>query len=221
MGNKRGHAFSHRSCCSRSCATRATMRRESRPASSKGTGCQCQSRPSSTYLALLPLLPQRPARRRIFPGCGSCCNRGQRQRQQDPAQRGRRRSSGDPCVHARWLGAFQRAQRAGQLTGVHAAHVLLMSLLLNGCLRKLGPHALGPWAHHLGPATLGAAPLRGSAFASQQGLLGQVDLAFLGTYAIGMFFAGHLGDRLDLRLFLTVGEAAGKGPPRTAGGRRL
>mmetsp|Transcript_15883 Transcript_15883/g.47023 ORF Transcript_15883/g.47023 Transcript_15883/m.47023 type:complete len:501 (-) Transcript_15883:936-2438(-) len=36
-------------------------------------------------------------------------------------------------------------------------------------------------------------------------LLGNVDLAFLGTYAIGMFFAGHLGDRLDLRYFLTAG----------------
>ncbi|GFR46862.1 hypothetical protein Agub_g8503, partial [Astrephomene gubernaculifera] len=38
-----------------------------------------------------------------------------------------------------------------------------------------------------------------------QTLLGQVDLAFLGTYAIGMFFAGHLGDRVDLRWFLTAG----------------
>ncbi len=38
-----------------------------------------------------------------------------------------------------------------------------------------------------------------------QSLLGQVDLAFLGTYAIGMFFAGHLGDRVDLRYFLTAG----------------
>lgn len=41
-----------------------------------------------------------------------------------------------------------------------------------------------------------------------QTLLGQVDLAFLGTYAIGMFYAGHLGDRLDLRWFLTIGECA-------------
>lgn len=36
-------------------------------------------------------------------------------------------------------------------------------------------------------------------------LLGQVDLAFLGAYALGMFFAGHLGDRVDLRYFLTIG----------------
>lgn len=39
-----------------------------------------------------------------------------------------------------------------------------------------------------------------------QALLGAVDLAFLGTYAIGMFFAGHMGDRMDLRRFLAAGE---------------
>ena len=44
-------------------------------------------------------------------------------------------------------------------------------------------------------------------------MLGQVDLAFLGTYAIGMFFAGHLGDRLDLRWFLSIGEAGLIGSP--------
>lgn len=36
-------------------------------------------------------------------------------------------------------------------------------------------------------------------------MLGQVDLAFLSAYAVGMFFAGHLGDRTDLRVFLSVG----------------
>ena len=36
-------------------------------------------------------------------------------------------------------------------------------------------------------------------------LLGDLDLAFLGSYAIGMFVSGHLGDRLDLRKFLTSG----------------
>ncbi|KAL0854670.1 hypothetical protein Bca101_059822 [Brassica carinata] len=36
-------------------------------------------------------------------------------------------------------------------------------------------------------------------------LLGQIDLAFLSVYAVGMFVAGHLGDRLDLRTFLTIG----------------
>lgn len=38
-----------------------------------------------------------------------------------------------------------------------------------------------------------------------QSLLGQVDLAFLAAYAAGMFFAGHLADRTDLRIFLSVG----------------
>ncbi|BBN06279.1 MFS transporter, OPA family, solute carrier family 37 (glycerol-3-phosphate transporter), member 1/2 [Marchantia polymorpha subsp. ruderalis] len=41
-----------------------------------------------------------------------------------------------------------------------------------------------------------------------KGLLGDVDLAFLASYAVGMYFAGHLGDRVDLRLFLTGGMLA-------------
>uniref|UniRef100_A0A0D9YVS2 Major facilitator superfamily (MFS) profile domain-containing protein n=1 Tax=Oryza glumipatula TaxID=40148 RepID=A0A0D9YVS2_9ORYZ len=36
-------------------------------------------------------------------------------------------------------------------------------------------------------------------------LLGETDVAFLAFYSLGMFVAGHLGDRLDLRLFLAVG----------------
>eukprot|EP00193_Tetraselmis_chui_P010555 CAMPEP_0177775690 /NCGR_PEP_ID=MMETSP0491_2-20121128/14265_1 /TAXON_ID=63592 /ORGANISM="Tetraselmis chuii, Strain PLY429" /LENGTH=469 /DNA_ID=CAMNT_0019294333 /DNA_START=252 /DNA_END=1661 /DNA_ORIENTATION=- len=39
-------------------------------------------------------------------------------------------------------------------------------------------------------------------------LLGNVDLCFLLSYAIGMFFAGHMGDRMDLRLFLSMGMIA-------------
>ncbi|KAJ9182560.1 hypothetical protein P3X46_006543 [Hevea brasiliensis] len=35
--------------------------------------------------------------------------------------------------------------------------------------------------------------------------LGEIDLAFLSAYSIGMFFAGHVGDRIDLRLFLVFG----------------
>ena len=38
-----------------------------------------------------------------------------------------------------------------------------------------------------------------------QALLGDLDVAFLGSYAVGMFVCGHLGDRLDLRMFLTWG----------------
>ncbi|XP_054814226.1 putative glycerol-3-phosphate transporter 1 [Prosopis cineraria] len=36
-------------------------------------------------------------------------------------------------------------------------------------------------------------------------LLGELDVAFLAVYAFGMYFSGHLGDRLNLRIFLTVG----------------
>jgi OPA family glycerol-3-phosphate transporter-like MFS transporter 1/2 len=36
-------------------------------------------------------------------------------------------------------------------------------------------------------------------------LLGSIDVSFLAAYAIGMFFSGHLGDTLDLRIFLTWG----------------
>lgn len=35
--------------------------------------------------------------------------------------------------------------------------------------------------------------------------LGEIDVAFLACYSIGMYVAGHLGDTLDLRLFLTIG----------------
>ncbi|CAL5186852.1 unnamed protein product [Lathyrus oleraceus] len=35
--------------------------------------------------------------------------------------------------------------------------------------------------------------------------LGEVDLAFLTAYSIGMYLAGHVGDRIDLRLFLVFG----------------
>ncbi|KAK9130550.1 hypothetical protein Sjap_011037 [Stephania japonica] len=35
--------------------------------------------------------------------------------------------------------------------------------------------------------------------------LGELDLAFLSAYSIGMYFAGHVGDRIDLRLFLGFG----------------
>lgn len=35
--------------------------------------------------------------------------------------------------------------------------------------------------------------------------LGEIDVAFLACYSLGMYVAGHLGDNLDLRLFLTTG----------------
>ncbi|MCO5608123.1 hypothetical protein L7F22_062329 [Adiantum nelumboides] len=44
-------------------------------------------------------------------------------------------------------------------------------------------------------------------FNGKQGaaLLGQVDLAFLASYAVGIFIAGHMGDRVCLRLLLSYG----------------
>ncbi|KAI5080065.1 hypothetical protein GOP47_0005544 [Adiantum capillus-veneris] len=44
-------------------------------------------------------------------------------------------------------------------------------------------------------------------FDGKQGpaLLGQVDLAFLASYALSIFIAGHLGDRVCLRLLLSCG----------------
>ncbi|GER49754.1 glycerol-3-phosphate transporter [Striga asiatica] len=36
-------------------------------------------------------------------------------------------------------------------------------------------------------------------------LLGELDVAFLFVYAVGMYFSGHVGDRVDLRVFLTIG----------------
>ncbi|XP_057429020.1 putative glycerol-3-phosphate transporter 5 [Lotus japonicus] len=35
--------------------------------------------------------------------------------------------------------------------------------------------------------------------------LGELDLAFLTSYSVGMYLAGHVGDRIDLRLFLVFG----------------
>lgn len=48
----------------------------------------------------------------------------------------------------------------------------------------------------------GWAPFNGTDGTSR---LGEIDVAFLACYSMGMYVAGHLGDRLDLRLFLTSG----------------
>lgn len=44
-------------------------------------------------------------------------------------------------------------------------------------------------------------------FDSSDGIskLGEIDVAFLSCYSLGMYIAGHLGDNLDLRLFLSTG----------------
>ncbi|KAJ4822338.1 hypothetical protein Tsubulata_029758 [Turnera subulata] len=48
----------------------------------------------------------------------------------------------------------------------------------------------------------GWAPFNGKDGTSK---LGELDVAFLACYSLGMYVAGHLGDTLDLRLFLTAG----------------
>jgi OPA family glycerol-3-phosphate transporter-like MFS transporter 1/2 len=48
----------------------------------------------------------------------------------------------------------------------------------------------------------GWAPFNGS---DGTALLGELDVAFLAFYAVGMYFSGHFGDRTNLRIFLTVG----------------
>ncbi|XP_076940954.1 putative glycerol-3-phosphate transporter 1 [Bidens hawaiensis] len=48
----------------------------------------------------------------------------------------------------------------------------------------------------------GWAPFNGS---NGTALLGDLDLAFLFVYSVGMFFSGHIGDRMNLRIFLTIG----------------
>lgn len=53
-----------------------------------------------------------------------------------------------------------------------------------------------------GDASSGWAPFDGTHGTHR---LGELDLSFLLAYAIGMYFAGHIGDSFDLRLFLTIG----------------
>ncbi|CAL5436785.1 unnamed protein product [Camellia sinensis] len=48
----------------------------------------------------------------------------------------------------------------------------------------------------------GWAPFNGTDGTSK---LGEIDVAFLACYSLGMYVAGHLGDTLDLRLFLSTG----------------
>lgn len=36
-------------------------------------------------------------------------------------------------------------------------------------------------------------------------VIGMCDFVFLVSYSVGMFFSGYIGDRMDLRKFLTFG----------------
>nr|CAD1820580.1 unnamed protein product [Ananas comosus var. bracteatus] len=48
----------------------------------------------------------------------------------------------------------------------------------------------------------GWAPIDGS---DGIAMLGEIDIAFLAVYSFGMYFAGHLDDRIDLRILLMIG----------------
>eukprot|EP01018_Ginkgo_biloba_P035142 Gb_05694 [translate_table: standard] len=55
---------------------------------------------------------------------------------------------------------------------------------------------------HLRSTNEGWAPFNGEYGTAR---LGEIDVAFLSMYSLGMYFSGHVGDRVDLRVFLTVG----------------
>ncbi|KAG7579014.1 Major facilitator superfamily domain [Arabidopsis thaliana x Arabidopsis arenosa] len=61
---------------------------------------------------------------------------------------------------------------------------------------------LGPPSLNSSSIDNGWAPFNGTHGTKR---LGELDLAFLSSYALGMYFAGHLGDRIDLRYFLVFG----------------
>ncbi|CAA0360403.1 unnamed protein product [Arabidopsis thaliana] len=61
---------------------------------------------------------------------------------------------------------------------------------------------LGPPSLNSSSIDNGWAPFNGTQGTKR---LGELDLAFLSSYALGMYFAGHLGDRIDLRYFLVFG----------------
>lgn len=69
-----------------------------------------------------------------------------------------------------------------------------------------------PWQRNYlnfsnGNVTLGASQGGWEPFNGPNGteLLGYLDVAFLAVYAAGMYCSGHIGDRMNLRIFLTIG----------------
>ncbi|WMV34562.1 hypothetical protein MTR67_027947, partial [Solanum verrucosum] len=73
------------------------------------------------------------------------------------------------------------------------------------------PWPIGPLfvkREFLGSIDLGKSKKKGwEPFNGEDGTskLGEIDVAFLACYSMGMYVAGHLGDSLDLRLFLATG----------------
>ena len=61
---------------------------------------------------------------------------------------------------------------------------------------------LNPDAESVAKGARGWAPFDGE---DGTRVIGTCDFAFLASYSVGMFFSGHIGDRMDLRKFLTFG----------------
>lgn len=92
-----------------------------------------------------------------------------------------------------------------------------LSIVKNALIRQdnlpvsNGTVALGMWPPSVVvfiPSLLGLSSPKGwFPFDQSNGptLLGEVDLAFLASYAAGMFVAGHMGDRICLRMLLALG----------------
>ncbi|CAG9462249.1 unnamed protein product [Pedinophyceae sp. YPF-701] len=113
-----------------------------------------------------------------------------------------RHLTSDPTWTTHGLAAAQPCARADAGCLPRARAVLQQAL---GELDKHSPHdgsGDDTPASGGGGRTGGWAPFNGPDGKTR---LGQSDLAFLAAYAIGMFFSGHLGDSMDLRVFLTMG----------------
>ncbi|WOK92934.1 glycerol-3-phosphate transporter 1 [Canna indica] len=98
-------------------------------------------------------------------------------------------------------------------TSYHATRktTSVVKSVLNPQTSELG-FFLWPQSFFLGTVSSGIEkpPRTGSGWApfnspDGNGMLGVIDVAFLSMYSFGMYFAGHLGDRIDLRILLTVG----------------
>ncbi|XP_057869747.2 putative glycerol-3-phosphate transporter 1 [Cryptomeria japonica] len=81
---------------------------------------------------------------------------------------------------------------------VYQSSVLIITFIAYACFHA----SRKPISIAKGVLKSGWKPFDGSTATAR---LGEIDVSFLLVYSIGMFFAGHVGDRVDLRIFLTVG----------------
>ncbi|KAL8040741.1 hypothetical protein ABFX02_10G118200 [Erythranthe guttata] len=81
---------------------------------------------------------------------------------------------------------------------------IVKSILTNQTLAAINATANDQFAQNPVQNGTGWAPFDGPRGPHR---LGELDLSFLLSYAIGMYFLGHIADTVDLRIFLTVGMA--------------